>query len=179
MNNGGCSHLCLLKAGGQGYTCQCPDHFLTVQIGGVARCLPSCSSTQYRCADNERWAPRTFATVVPVCDLLLYFCFMMIKTLTFLCLNNCSFLCLFLCSCIPIWWKCDGQRDCRDGSDEPSTCPPRHCRLGQFQCNDGNCTSPHFLCNSNHDCPDGSDEDAVLCGMKKLNHHSWCYRCAG
>lgn len=72
--------------------------------------------------------------------------------------------CLCLNSCIPIWWKCDGQRDCRDGSDEPSTCPTRHCRLGQFQCNDGNCTSPHFLCNSNQDCHDGSDEDPVLCG---------------
>lgn len=71
---------------------------------------------------------------------------------------------LFFDRCIPIWWKCDGQRDCRDGSDEPTTCPARHCRLGQFQCNDGNCTSPHFLCNSNQDCHDGSDEDPVLCG---------------
>lgn len=67
--------------------------------------------------------------------------------------------------CIPIWWKCDGQRDCRDGSDEPPTCPPRYCRLGQFQCNDGNCTSPHYLCNNNQECHDGSDEDPVLCGQ--------------
>uniref|UniRef100_A0A9J8ABN9 Low density lipoprotein receptor-related protein 2a n=1 Tax=Cyprinus carpio carpio TaxID=630221 RepID=A0A9J8ABN9_CYPCA len=129
VNNGGCSHLCLLRAGGQGHTCECPDHFLTVQIGGAARCLPMCSSTQYRCADNER--------------------------------------------CIPIWWKCDGQRDCRDGSDEPSTCPVRHCRLGQFQCNDGNCSSPHFLCNSNQDCPDGSDEDTVLCATHQCESHQW------
>ncbi|XP_016104637.1 low-density lipoprotein receptor-related protein 2-like [Sinocyclocheilus grahami] len=129
VNNGGCSHLCLLRAGGQGHTCECPDHFLTVQIGGAARCLPMCSSTQYRCADNER--------------------------------------------CIPIWWKCDGQRDCRDGSDEPSTCPLRHCRLGQFQCNDGNCSSPHFLCNSNQDCPDGSDEDTVLCATHQCESHQW------
>ncbi|KTG44453.1 hypothetical protein cypCar_00031434, partial [Cyprinus carpio] len=129
VNNGGCSHLCLLRAGGQGFTCECPDHFLTMQIGGAARCLPMCSSTQYRCADNER--------------------------------------------CIPVWWKCDGQRDCRDGSDEPSTCPVRHCRLGQFQCNDGNCSSPHFLCNSNQDCPDGSDEDTVLCATHQCESHQW------
>lgn len=68
------------------------------------------------------------------------------------------------CRCIPIWWKCDGQRDCRDGSDEPPTCPHRYCPVGQFQCNDGNCTTPHFLCNTQPDCHDRSDEDPVLCG---------------
>lgn len=55
VNNGGCSHLCLIRHGGRGHTCECPDHFLTVQIGGVTRCLPMCTSTQYRCANNERF----------------------------------------------------------------------------------------------------------------------------
>ncbi|XP_041433100.1 low-density lipoprotein receptor-related protein 2 isoform X2 [Xenopus laevis] len=128
-NNGGCSHLCLIKEGGQGYTCECPDNFLAVQFGSVVRCLPACSSTQFLCADSER--------------------------------------------CIPIWWKCDGQRDCRDGSDEPATCPQRYCRIGQFQCNDGNCTSSHFLCNSYPDCPDGSDEDQILCANHQCDTHQW------
>ncbi|XP_023355035.1 low-density lipoprotein receptor-related protein 2 isoform X2 [Sarcophilus harrisii] len=129
INNGGCSHLCLIKAGGQGFTCECPDNFQTLQLGSVTHCLPMCSSTQFLCGDSER--------------------------------------------CIPIWWKCDGQKDCRDGSDEPSTCPPRYCQLGQFQCNDGNCTNPHFLCNTLRECPDGSDEDHVLCVNHQCETHQW------
>lgn len=65
--------------------------------------------------------------------------------------------------CVPIWWKCDGQSDCSDGSDEPQTCPPRLCPIGQFQCMDGSCTYPGFICDNHADCPDNSDEDAALC----------------
>uniref|UniRef100_A0A672JCA6 Low density lipoprotein receptor-related protein 2b n=1 Tax=Salarias fasciatus TaxID=181472 RepID=A0A672JCA6_SALFA len=114
-----CSHLCLIAPGGEQASCDCPDNFIGVSVGFTIKCIADCSSTQYRCGDNEK--------------------------------------------CVPIWWKCDGQSDCSDGSDEPETCPPRVCPIGMFQCQDGNCTYSGFICDGHPDCPDSSDEEAALC----------------
>lgn len=83
--------------------------------------------------------------------------------------STCSadqFQCVTSNQCIPKNWRCDGDRDCPDGSDEdPTICHKgmATCPSDNFPCelhNGGTVCAPmHWRCNGKKDCSDGFDED--------------------
>ncbi|KAF7269177.1 hypothetical protein GWI33_017770 [Rhynchophorus ferrugineus] len=127
-NNGGCSHLCLIAP---------PPASSYLNIEGYGEE----GETSYVCAcPNQFYLAPDSKTCIANCT-----------EGQWQCKGNDE-------KCIPWFWKCDGEKDCKDGSDEPETCPPRQCRNGTFQCKNNNCTPSATICDGTDDCGDNSDE---------------------
>ncbi|XP_076622054.1 sortilin-related receptor [Colletes latitarsis] len=58
--------------------------------------------------------------------------------------------------CIPAFWRCDGDNDCGDNSDE-IYCNRTMCNSNRFECDD-KCISKYWVCDLDKDCKDGKDE---------------------
>jgi low density lipoprotein receptor-related protein 5/6 len=67
-------------------------------------------------------------------------------------------------ACIPLQWRCDGQAECSDHSDEIG-CP--ECGSKQFKCRNGDCVNGTLVCDGVKQCQDGSDEQNC-CAKEKF-----------
>lgn len=123
-----CTHLCLGRPN-NGRTCLCPDGFLVQKYQDGERCL--CEN------GSEMYTNGTCKQVGSICPSRQYAC------------DNHL--------CIPYIWRCDGDNDCGDNSDERN-CDASTCGPTQFVCQNGKCILPHWRCDFDNDCGDGSDE---------------------
>ncbi|UYV67339.1 hypothetical protein LAZ67_5000291 [Cordylochernes scorpioides] len=68
--------------------------------------------------------------------------------------------------CIPATFRCDGDNDCYDHTDELN-CHNRTCSGSDFRCANSKCVPSRWQCDDEDDCGDGSDEDPKLCSAKQ------------
>ncbi|XP_035257773.1 low-density lipoprotein receptor-related protein 6 [Anguilla anguilla] len=148
-DNGGCSHICIVK--GDGTTrCSCPVHLVLLQDELSCGEPPTCSPEQFSCASGEvDCIPQAWrCDGYPECD----------DGSDERDCPVCSYS-EFQCDsrqCVDMSLRCNGEVNCQDRSDE-NKCEVR-CPPDQIRCANGQCIGKHKKCDHNTDCSDNSDE---------------------
>ncbi|KAJ8320243.1 hypothetical protein KUTeg_001830 [Tegillarca granosa] len=160
-NNGGCSHLCLLRPNPYYQSieavCACPENFYLGTDGKT--CVSNCTSSQFHCVQTSKCIPKWWycdgrvdcedrSDEPPTCAQYI-----------------CSQPGMFRCDngttpedCISPVYICDGRKQCSDGSDEKN-CENFICLDGFQKClNEHKCYSETRKCDGTLDCSGGEDE---------------------
>nr|XP_061809166.1 low-density lipoprotein receptor-related protein 6-like isoform X5 [Nerophis lumbriciformis] len=149
-NNGGCSHICIVK--GDGTTrCSCPVHLVLLQDELSCGEPPTCSPEQFSCRSGEvdcipqSWRCDGYVECEDISD----------EADCPVCSES-----EFQCDsrqCIDLALWCNGEVNCQDRSDENDKCAER-CPPDHFMCANRQCVAKHKKCDNNMDCADNSDE---------------------
>ncbi|THD27838.1 hypothetical protein D915_001224 [Fasciola hepatica] len=130
---------------------KCPNAFLC-QIT-LDTCVSKPCSNQAQCADYSDQAPEVCSTIGRTRQ-------------NVTCQAN-QYACQSGGQCVHEFYRCDGVRDCADGSDETTAagCFPGRgdsTPQSEFTCSNGLSIPRNWVCDQKADCPDGDDEAVGL-----------------